>query len=727
MISSAKNRSSVGAVSIAVVFLLTTLVLLSLQVFFLESPVGAQVLLYSLLFILLTTALVYTLAKRTELRQRADYTRLRESETRFRALVESALDWSWEVDAEGVYTYCSPQCEALLDYRPDELIGKTPFDLMPAGEALRVRSLFADIVREKREINALVNTNLHKSGCEVVLETSGTPIISESGGLIGYRGVDRDVTARMRTEMALRDSEQRLRDAQCFAKLGHWELDLRTKKSLWSDEVFRILGVSRRMTPGPDTLRKFMNPADWPAYANCITQVQENQVEHHAVYRIRREDGEERWIECRARPFATSNGEVHRLLGVIQDITERKQAEDEKERMQRELQQAHKMEALGELSGGIAHDFNNLLGIIIGYTGLAGNAARSMGADQVCDYLSHVENAGARAKKLVSQLLAFSRSDASNYQVLQPLSLIGEDVDMLRSTLPTSIQVQLDAEQDLPELLVDPVQLQQVILNLGVNARDAMHGVGRLTIRLRTTSCVGAECSACHQLVNGEWLELSVSDSGSGISAEVRERLFDPFFTTKPVGQGTGMGLALVDRIVHGHNGHILVATDEGAGVNMRLLFPPHKLVCTKPGEELDNERESFSAGRESVKAHGERVLVVDDESELTEYLGEILHLSGFEVVVSNSSRHALELFLNDPQGFDLLISDQTMPELSGVQLCERLRSVRPDLPVILCSGFSEVYAQSMQHTDFSFMSKPVDAEALIALAVRLATPMSGG
>ncbi|MCB1851314.1 MAG: PAS domain S-box protein, partial [Gammaproteobacteria bacterium] len=691
MMSSVKNRSSVGAVSIVVVFLLTTLILLSLQVFFLESAVGAQVLLYGLLFILLTTALVYTLAKRTELRQRADYTTLRDSETRFRALVESALDWSWEVDAEGVYTYCSPQCEALLGYRPDELIGQTPFNLMPAGEAVRVRSLFDDIVREKRAINALVNTNLHKSGCEVVLETSGTPILSESGGLLGYRGVDRDVTVRMRTEMELRANEQRLRDAQCFAKLGHWELDLQTGKALWSDEVFRILGVSRRMTPGPDTLRQFMNPADWPAYANCIVQVKENQVEHHAEYRIHREDGEERWIECRARPFTTSDGKVLRLLGVIQDITEHKQAEAEKERMQRELQQAHKMEALGELSGGIAHDFNNLLGIIIGYTDLAGKAARSMGADQVCDYLSNVENAGARAKKLVSQLLAFSRSDASNYQVLQPLSLIGEDVDMLRSTLPTSIQVRLDAEQDLPELLVDPVQLQQVILNLGVNARDAMQGVGRLTIRLRTTSCVGAECSACHQRVNGEWLELSVLDSGSGISAEVRERLFDPFFTTKPVGQGTGMGLALVDRIVHGHSGHILITTDEGAGVNMRLLFPPHKLVCTKPGEEPNNELESFSAGRESVEAHGERVLVVDDESELAEYLGEILRLSGFQVVVSNSSRHALELFLDDPQGFDLLLSDQTMPELSGVQLSEQLRSVRPDLPVILCSGFSEV------------------------------------
>ena len=712
-----KRRIAVTTASGTAVFALAILAALLLSLTLLQGfqNLNWPLIVAGLGVIVSTSAVVYSLLRWREADWIVDTERLEKSEALFRSLVENSQDLLWEVNAEGVYTYCSPQSINLLGYRPDEIVGKTPFDLMPVEEAKSVSNTFMDCVRHKLPIIALVNINLHKNGNEVVLETSGNPILGESGELVGYRGVDRDITERRHTELDLRASEQRLRDAQLYAKLGNWELDLQTGKAYWSDEVFKILGVEREVTPGPDALRRFMNPADWPAFANSIAQVEKENASHHVEYRVTGEDGRERWIECRARPITIGDGEARRLLGVIQDVSERKRAEAEKARLQRELQQAHKMEVLGELSGGIAHDFNNLLGIILGYSELAARAAHSVGDERIMGYLDHVEKAGTRAKKLVSQLLTFSRSDENQDRPLQLSPLVREDAKMLRSTLPSSIQIALDLEEGLPSIMMDPLQLQQLLLNLSVNARDAMNGAGRLEIGLRRSAQKDAECAACHKRFSGDWLEISVSDSGGGIDDDIRGRLFDPFFTTKPVGQGTGMGLALVEGIVHRHDGHILLTTGREKSFSIRLLFPPLADAVD------DTEAESEDAKSPSVQGGGGRVLVVDDEPELASYIGEILQSNGFHPVVTDSSGKALEIFATDPEAFDLLISDQTMPKLTGMELGARLREQRPELPVIICSGFSDMIDRtSAQWSDYHYMQKPISSAALIALSAEL-------
>ncbi|MCP4285248.1 MAG: transporter substrate-binding domain-containing protein, partial [Gammaproteobacteria bacterium] len=263
------------------------------------------------------------------------------------------------------------------------------------------------------------------------------------------------------------------------------------------------------------------------------------------------------------------------FAAIILDITERGRAEAEQARLQRELQQARKMEALGQLTGGIAHDFNNILGIILGYTDFALNLCDHDGQTKQTEYLNHVKNAGERATGLVTQMLAYSRDEARDDKPLQLQSLLVEDIRMLRSTLPASIEISTEIDDGLPPVLMDQVQFNQIMMNLSINARDAMEGKGKITVGLGWAKGTHAECTVCRKLVRGDWIELSVTDTGSGIKPDVLERIFDPFFTTKDVGKGTGMGLSVTHGIIHSHDGHIMVNTEIGIGSTFRLLFPP--------------------------------------------------------------------------------------------------------------------------------------------------------
>jgi diguanylate cyclase (GGDEF)-like protein/PAS domain S-box-containing protein len=258
-----------------------------------------------------------------------DLRRLEARVERYRMLVETAQDWIWEVDAEGRYTYCNSYVHQLLGYEPAELIGKKPFDLMPDDEADRVRELFMHRVASREPITALENTNLHRDGRLVILETSGRPVFDQDGQLLGYRGIDRDITERKRAECALRESERRLRDAQAYARIGYWELNLATGKALWSEETRDIAGVGPHEEPSLAMLSRLMHPDDFPVFERSLREAIKSKREHHVEYRIRRlDDEEERWLECRGRPETDANCVVVRVLGVVQDITERKRVEE---------------------------------------------------------------------------------------------------------------------------------------------------------------------------------------------------------------------------------------------------------------------------------------------------------------------------------------------------------------------------------------------------------------
>ncbi|MCB1871546.1 MAG: response regulator [Gammaproteobacteria bacterium] len=415
-------------------------------------------------------------------------------------------------------------------------------------------------------------------------------------------------------------------------------------------------------------------------------------------------------VHTKKIPIMDRQGKPKYLLGIAEDITEFKKAEVEHERLQRELQQAQKMGALGQLTGGIAHDFNNLLGIISGYTGLALDNCVDKGEEKLSGYLRHVQNAAGRATTLVSQMLAFSRNEKVEDQPLHFQTMLEENTRLLRSTLPTSINITTNIEVGLPAVLMNATQLSQLIMNLSINARDAMNGQGTLAISLGRVKKQNTECTACHGSIKGAWVALSVTDTGSGIDPKAINNIFDPFFTTKDVGKGSGLGLAVIYGIMHSREGHIQVETKVGKGTRFQLLFPPYI-----DEETAQTPEASQSAANHLPQGAGEHILVVDDEPALGEYLSDLLKFHGYQVTVMTDSREALGLFKVNPDKIDLVVTDQTMPGMTGVELIIQFRKIRLRLPVILCTGFSTaVNKEVAAEMKFHYLEKPVNSTNLV-------------
>ena len=423
----------------------------------------------------------------------------------------------------------------------------------------------------------------------------------------------------------------------------------------------------------------------------------------------RRRDGSEYIEEQSITSVRRADGEISHFIVIQQDVTERVRAAREREDLQRQLQQAHKMEALGQLTGGIAHDFNNILGAIIGYTDLALERYAPGAESKLGEYLNQVYRAALRARDLIAQMLAYSRGGSSSTQVLPMEPVVREVIKMLRSAMPATMEFHTEFASDTPMVSIDPVQLHQVIMNLCINARDAMEGHGRMEVRVAPVRGLRAVCASCHHPVEGDFVQLEIQDTGTGITAEVLPRLFEPYFTTKPVGSGTGMGLPVVHGILHEHGGHLLVETSPGEGSCFRLLLP------ALASAEVREEPREYAAAT-AFQGHG-HVLVVDDEPRLVAYYAELLEAQGYRVTGITDAREALRYFRKAPEHVDLVITDQTMPEMTGASLAQALLELRPDLPVILCSGYSDEIddrgAQALKVA--AYFQKPVMAEDLLA------------
>jgi len=378
----------------------------------------------------------------------------------------------------------------------------------------------------------------------------------------------------------------------------------------------------------------------------------------------------------------------------IQDVSEYKRLKLEHQRMEKQVQQAQKMDAIGQLTAGIAHDFNNILTSINGYTDLALTRCVGEGQEKLQEYLEQVYKAGERARDLIQQMMAYSRNNEANMTDLDPRPLIKETVKMLRSTLPTSLRLTFDSPPDNERISInmEPVQLQQMVMNLCVNARDATHGKGQLDLRLETIHHQDpVECTSCHAVVQGDYVALSVRDSGDGMAPDILEHLFEPFFTTKDVGEGTGLGLSVVHGIMHDHQGHIRVESQAGQGTVFYLLFP----LLT---EDVVTENEHVALGHNLTESPdetpatmvGKRILVVDDEPSVLGFLQAWLKRKGFEVQAYGDSREAWVYFETHRDEVDLLITDQTMPGVTGRELIQKVLALQPQLPTILCSGYTD-------------------------------------
>jgi len=428
-------------------------------------------------------------------------------------------------------------------------------------------------------------------------------------------------------------------------------------------------------------------------------------------YRLITNAGDQRWmLETVTSIQYTGRSAV---LGTAMDISEQKRAEEKRQILETQLRQAQKMEAIGTLAGGIAHDFNNILAAVIGYSELAYLKANEGSRER--HYLKEVLKACDRARELIKQILTFSRN---NEQTLQPINIspvIKEAVKLLRASIPTTIDIrlELDAEKDI--VRADPTQIHQVLMNLCTNAAHAMNEKGgTLSIGIANGDSMTAALPAAIYklpLLSESHLELRVSDTGHGIPRAILDRIFDPFFTTKEVGKGTGLGLSVVHGIVKSHGGWIHVDSELDSGSTFRIFLPLVKEGCRVTPEPKDIK---------ALPVGCERILLVDDEVALVEMGREMLTGLGYQVTTTTSSRQALELFRRQPGQFDLVITDMTMPQMTGLELSRKLVEIRSDICVVLCTGYSEnITPETLRASNVKeYLMKPF-GHAQMALLIR--------
>ncbi|MBF0528548.1 MAG: PAS domain S-box protein [Deltaproteobacteria bacterium] len=393
--------------------------------------------------------------------------------------------------------------------------------------------------------------------------------------------------------------------------------------------------------------------------------------------KIRRRDGQCFFVLYNATTYRDQNGDVIGVFAAARDVTGRKRAEEEKEKLQAQLLQAQKMEAIGTLAGGIAHDFNNILSAILGYTQLA-----LLGINEENEtkyFLSQIHLAGRRATDLVKHILSFSRQTEQQRIYIQVSLLIKEALKLIRASIPTTIEIKQRFKDIDSVVFADPTSIHQIVMNLCTNAAHAMEEKGGiLSVNLEKVTVAPDFLGGNSELSAGNYVKLSVSDTGSGIKPEIMDRIFDPYFTTKGPGKGTGLGLAVIHGIVHSLKGAITVDSEPGKGTTFSVYLPKAEHA------ELSGEYST-----ELLECGSERILFVDDEAPLADMGQRLLERLGYRVITKTSSLEALELFKAKPTDFDLVITDHTMPQMTGMELAKELLTVRPDIPIIICTGFS--------------------------------------
>jgi len=430
-----------------------------------------------------------------------------------------------------------------------------------------------------------------------------------------------------------------------------------------------FLGKPYREVMPPEVTKKFD-----VAIATMMTTGEVQQVEYSLEG-----PGETRWFSAKASMRKDIHGEFAGITVVSRNITERKRAEEEKAALEKHLRQAQKMEAIGTLAGGIAHDFNNILGIIVGNTELARDNVPEF--NPIRSNLEEVLSASLRAREMVRQILSFSRQTELEKKPVRISPIIKESLKLLRSSLPATVAIREDISAPADTVLADSTQINQIIMNLGTNAAHAMRKEGGvLEVRMRDVD-LDEDAVVLHpDLSPGSYLALTVSDTGDGIEPKVMERIFDPFFTTKQSGEGTGMGLSMVHGIVKNHRGTVLVESKLGKGTIFDVFLP---LVEESAKPEADDHS--------PLPAGIEHILFVDDEKALADLGRQMLSHMGYQVTSRTSSIEALEAFRAHPERYDLVMTDMTMPNMTGTDLSKEILRIRPDIPIILCSGFSEM------------------------------------
>ncbi len=604
--------------------------------------------------------------------RRAAEVSLRDREARWRGVFGSPMVGIMFWDRAGSITDAN---DALL-----KLIGYTREDL----EAGRI-SWFDMTPVEERERDARALATVSASGvCEpyekhyIRKDGSRVPIVIGAALVDGSRdhGVAyvQDITARRQAEVQLRESEARFRNMAEHAPLILWVADAQGECTYVNQNWFAFSGQAPEQALGHGFFAA-LHPDDAAESERLFREATAAHAPWHHECRVRRYDGVYRCMIDTASPRHGADGAFLGYVGLLVDIQDRKDAEEARLRLAAPLRHAQKMEALGTLAGGVAHDFNNILGTIIGNVGLAREDLVAEHPAQ--ESLAEVEKASARARDLVQQILTFGRRQPDERRVIRLGDVVEESLRLLRATLPAGIELVTGFARDVPNVLADPSRIHQVVMNLCANAWQAIpDGVGRITVSLAAVR-ITAGVDVCG-LRPGPYACLTVTDTGSGIDPAIVERIFDPFFTTKAPGEGTGLGLSVVDGIVKGHDGAIAVESVPRHGATFRAYFP---------GVDTDVSAHPVEA-RAVTHGRGQRILYLDDEAPLVHLTSRLLGRAGYEVVGFTRPAEAVAAFAADPAQFAVVVSDMNMPTATGLSVAADILRLRPDVPVALISGF---------------------------------------
>jgi two-component system, cell cycle sensor histidine kinase and response regulator CckA len=525
--------------------------------------------------------------------------------------------------------------------------------------------------------------------------------------------LERRIAERERTERALRESEERLRLALMAAEQGLYDLDVQTGEAVVTPEYARMLGYAPdEFTETNARWIERLHPDDRESVAGAYrAYVAGETPEYRVEFRQRTKSGDWKWILSIGKIVQHDEaGRPLRMLGTHTDITKRKEAEEERSRLTAQLLHAQKMESVGRLAGGVAHDFNNMLLVILACTELI--KMRHRGDARLVPSLEEIERAALRARDLTRQLLAVSRKQIAAPRTLNLSEFLAETHKTLGRLIGEDIDLNVHLGTELWPVRIDPSQVDQVLMNLVVNARDAMPMGGKLTIE---TTNVRIDDRYCREHVGfraGDYVLLTVSDSGIGMDRETLAHVFEPFFTTKAIGKGTGLGLATVHGIVMQNGGVVRVHSEAGRGSTFRIYLP-----------RLQEAAGAAEAAEETLTGRtGGTVLLVEDDEAVRRTLAAMLDALGFAALVAAGWREALSLAGRAEVSVDVLLTDVVMPELSGKELCERLRAVRPGLPVLYMSGYTaDVIAQhGILEDGIYFVQKPFTMDDL-ARAIRTA------